>query len=366
MQSTFFDIHSSAMDFVKGLDRPDQQEAYGAILRAGIERFFAVAKGVIGTDTGDSLEEEDTGDDKPHNGDRPRSRDDGGPASGGATNISVPLWGDYHITYGRDSQQETYDTPQGGPTSSSRETYETPAEDPADNLFYQNFNPFPTIRQELDPVSYSFQETSFSRRLHRACLENAHNLLSSPSTSQHELSKTFAHTSCYATREEILTTITRLLRGGTTDPLNAPAIADCSEPGHFAANEEYNKSLRASEGRKQLAKLGITNKFLNPAEVEQRLVEKGLQAEIDASNASDHAGSPASSQDLGYHSSSNGSMDSTTNCCDVDMDTNFSATKAGDEAMRTQPAIEGAKRVVDMDVLVKGSLPPPPPLIRKY
>lgn len=356
MQSTFFEMHSSAMDFIKELDSPAQQEAYSAILRTGAERFVAVARGAIGQDSGDSLGEEDTGDDQPHSRQRPRSRDDGGPASGGTSNnTSMPSWGGYQIAYGRDPQQEAYDTQQGGSTSSSsRATYETPAQDPIDNIFYQNFNLFPAIRQELDPVSYSFQESSFSRRLHRACLESAHHLLSTASAHQHEVSKTFAYSRCYASREEILSTITRMLRGGATDPLNPSAYA---ETGPAVSNEAYEISLRASMGRKQLAMLGITDKFLKPVDVEQRLVEKGLQADIDASNASDHAGSPASSQDLGYHSSgcSNGSMDSTANCCDVDMETGFSAaSEAVEEVMHMQPVTEGAKRRVDMDVLIKG------------
>ena len=353
MQNAFFEIHSSALGFAKELESPAQQEAYSAMLRSGTERFVAVAKGVIRTDAGDSLGEEDTGDDQPDNSERPRSRDDGGSASGGANNTPMPLWSGCQVTYGRDAQQEAYDAQQGGSTSSSsRVAYDTPPQDPMDSPFYQNFNFFPTIRHELDPVSYSFQESSFSRRLHRACLENAHQFLSSPEVYHNEISKIFAYTCSYASYQEILATITRMLRSGASDPLNPSAY---TQAGPFTVSEAHNKSLRASMDHKQTSKLGILDKFLKPEEVEQRLVEKGLQSEIDGSNTSDRARSPASSHGQGYHSPSNGSMDAAANCFDVDMDTDFpTAPGVAEEAVHMQPCIEGVKQQVDMNVFIKG------------
>ena len=95
MQSTFMELRAST----QGLIKADEHEMAKA-LNALTDRFLALASAAHRSEAGESLGEEDHGDDRSRRDpdERPKSRDDGGPTSGGgAGNPSGQVqttWGD--------------------------------------------------------------------------------------------------------------------------------------------------------------------------------------------------------------------------------------------------------------------------------
>ncbi|KAF8544391.1 hypothetical protein BDD12DRAFT_801314 [Trichophaea hybrida] len=327
MQTTFLELHEFAM---KCAQKNEEREISSETIRNLTERFMAQSKGALGSDNAESLGEgEDTHDDGSHGdrNERPRSRDDGGPTSGGTSGMSggLPPWGGYQVSYTRGPSHEDTTYNNGTSGSTSRSTYEsTPQDQNSFNSYMDqpvlSFYPSPPpISPELEgPGSYSLNETSFSRRLHRKALENAYRLLTSPTADQNDVARTFAYTFCYATRQDIINNLTRLLRAGTNEslsprdypelqffpprPLNNydDILQAYQDKARTDVLEASNSSLRA-EAYKQLLKLGINNKFLGPDDVENVLAENGILERIEApTSCSDHMSSPESSQDLGY------------------------------------------------------------------
>lgn len=349
MQNTFFELHESSTECMRKLENRNERESFGETMRSLTERFIALVKAV---EPGESLGEEGTTDGRSQGGraDEPRSRDDEAPSSGGSSG-NVPMWGGYNLSYPKNNpHDESYNGSQN--TSTPRNTYDGATQDQctSSNIFeHQDIDFFSQLAPEPpSSMTYSFQNATFSRRLHRACLERAYSLLTSPSASQTEVERIFAYTLCYATRDEIVRSVQALLKAGVDQSL---AIEDYPElPLHNVPDGTNEALARAKEGRKQLFKLGITGKFLKPTEIEQILVEKGVLETIDTSD-SEHESSPASSHDYGYLPPVNASMDSAT-----DVDTLFpsgSPNKAvgAEDIPRTKPIIE--KSPLDLDLLVK-------------
>jgi len=373
MQATVLELHEFAM---KCAQKNEEREISTETIRNLTERFMAQSKGALGADSESLGEGEDTHDDGSHGdrNERPRSRDDGGPTSGSTSMGGAPPWGGYQLSYTRGPSHEDTTYNNGTSGSTSRSTYESMPQDQNSFNGYidqpvLSFYPSPPpISPELEgPSSYSLNETSFSRRLHRKALENAYRLLTSPTADQSDVARTFAYTFCYATRQDIINSVTRLLRAGTNEslspcdypelqffpprPLNSyddilQAYQDKARMDVLGAS---NSSLRA-EAYKQLLKLGVGNKFLRPDDVENVLIENGILERIEApASCSDHMSSPESSQDLEYLSprpAGNGSVDSQTSA-----DAIFPRSSKEDCGRRLNFQV---KKSVDLDVLVKG------------
>lgn len=397
MQNTFMELRASAQECIQKND----EVRMGEVVNTLTERFLALAKGALRSDGGESLGEEDHTDEHSRGGrsERPKSRDDEGPTSGGNTgkNMSPPTWGGYQLSYTRDSQHEQRypDGPAGSTTRGMGEYENVGHDDRSFNAYIDQqvldmdmYSSPPSLPMEMEHFCYSYQETSFSRRLHRACLESAYHLLTSPTASQEDIGRTFAYTFCYASKQDVLNTVTRLLRAGNNEslsPRDYPELVQIpSRPLDYYDDiyQAYEDKARLDmlgqsnseireEAHRQLTKMGIDNKFLRPIDVEKLLVERGIIMETMDSTGSDHSSSPGSSQDSEYLSPSNLSVDSATST-----ETLFTpATKSEDPNSGTagMKMMQGVKLSVDFDVLVKGeplSLPTPispqlPPLTPK-
>jgi hypothetical protein len=74
---------------------------------------------------------------------------------------------------------------------------------------------FPTIEKPLkatQPYTYSFQETTFSRRLHRLCLERAFRNLTAPDIDPDYLTRAFRFTFCFSNKKSMLIRFQELLK----------------------------------------------------------------------------------------------------------------------------------------------------------
>ncbi|KAL9115993.1 MAG: hypothetical protein Q9227_000361 [Pyrenula ochraceoflavens] len=69
------------------------------------------------------------------------------------------------------------------------------------------------------PYTYSFQESSFARRLHRASLEHSFRLLTLPSTNPERVARMFRFTFCWSNKKRILKRFQELLRKTTSESL---------------------------------------------------------------------------------------------------------------------------------------------------
>lgn len=164
----------------------------------------------------------------------------------------------------------------------------------------------PTVERPLKPQSpytYSFQETTFARRLHRACLERAFRLLTNPAADQEELSRAFRFTFCFSNKKRMLLRFQELLKRGAGDSLenwNVPFFRVGGAGTHYPRHDEQGKPIyppnmhspakafgpapfllvetpRDEETvTKMLEAIGFDGEWFDSHDVEQYLREKGI------------------------------------------------------------------------------------------
>ncbi|PWW76462.1 hypothetical protein C7212DRAFT_363300 [Tuber magnatum] len=334
MQSTFLELHESAM---KCLSKSNdaQNLGYGTNLKELTERFLSLAKGALGSSEGaDSHDDEGEGENNGEGGSgarskRRRSRDeDGGPASGGMqTNgpNGVASYGGYEVSYTRqNNSRDSFNNNNGSqsrnngdgrsdattghmdssPTSNpySDACLSSSPESGYANYVQPNNNPLQAatqFRQEgpliYEGFSYSFHETSLSRRLHRAALEHAHFMLTSPNANPQEVARMFAYTFCYLSKADVIRVVNRLLNTTTKDSLDIrdypeilpkgvrPEVMEAylcnSDTSVFTdglTGEDMKDFDIRLEAKKAMLKMGINQKFLRPDEVEKYIMELGI------------------------------------------------------------------------------------------
>lgn len=343
MQSTFLELHDAAMHCMQD---NKQRELYGNNLKALTERFLALARGALGTsEAGDSMGEDDAAaesgsnnnnnnkmaDSSSSGGERRRSKDDGGPSGGMPDQQAPSAYGGYQISYDRASSQghggygggssgngggqtSTNSNSNSNSNGDSRSNRNSPhpsmeltaldsPRDPFANLmrpqtmggFAANFSKVAgmTIPRELDTFSYSFHETSFSRRLHRASLERAFQLLTCPNADKYEVERMFAYTFRYANREDVIRSIAIRLQSAKHESLDSDQRRELRTTPRRPY--DYQDQLDAFHGRpprsdaelreraelktrayQLMVSMGIRDNFLRPDDVEAILVEKGI------------------------------------------------------------------------------------------
>lgn len=350
MQTTFLELHDSAMNCLS--KNPEiAAVGFGSNLKDLTERFLGLAKGALGSSEGaesgdedaegESINEEENGNARSK---RRRSRDDGSPGSGGMQGNgggSVPSYGGYQVSYSRENgngrgSRSSYDnsgsqnrSAGGGSGRNNTMTTNSPL---SSNFHDRELDLYSSSAQEgrpaggrsqspsevlspstqyrqhiptgLDGFSYSFHETNFSRRLHRAGLEHAHFMLSSPNVDQYEVARVFAYTFCYVSKEDALKTISRLLQANSNESLDINDRPEylqlprkpmdytemlqryendkAAKGSQFEPRDKDDFNLK-EEASKMLVKLGIHQKYLRPDEVEQYIMDLGILTSTDTS-----------------------------------------------------------------------------------
>lgn len=350
MQTTFLELHDSAMNCLSK-NQDIAAVSFGNNLKNLTERFLGLAKGALGSSDGaesgdedaegESINEEENGASRSK---RRRSRDDGSPGSGGmqgggGVGGSVPSYGGYQVSYSRENgngrgSRSSYDNSgnqnrsAGGASGrnntmttnsplslNSRELYSFGSSEGERGGKRMQISPIGLPYSQyshdgplgigafsgLDAYSYSYHETSFSRRLHRAGLEHAHRMLTSPNADQREVARLFAYTFCYSTKEKALEVISGLLRANSKDSLDPNDYPEFSRviskplgysdfaQGHGGdVPENVDPACGGTvdlsqEARTMLVKLGISLKYLGPIEVEQYIKDLGILTTTDSS-----------------------------------------------------------------------------------
>lgn len=108
---------------------------------------------------------------------------------------------------------------------------------------------FPTIEKPLkatQPYTYSFQETTFSRRLHRLCLERAFRNLTSPDIDRDYLTRAFRFTFCFSNKKSMLIRFQELLKrkaGESLENWNVPFFRVGGAGTHFPRLDEAGRPI---------------------------------------------------------------------------------------------------------------------------
>lgn len=114
-----------------------------------------------------------------------------------------------------------------------------------------------SLEQELvPPKTYSFQETTLARRLHRACLESAYHLLLDPSRRPHTYERVFKLSVLSRDRVRMAASLKRILDRGLEDPLDfwdAPLLHIGGAGTHYPRREE----IQTMQPRKPVFHLGM-------------------------------------------------------------------------------------------------------------
>ena len=96
-------------------------------------------------------------------------------------------------------------------------------DDPNENLVVER--PLKPAHQPQGSYTYSFQETTFARRLHRMCLERAFRNLTNPHTDPEYITRAFRFTFCFSNRKRMLQRFQEMLKrraGESLENWNAP------------------------------------------------------------------------------------------------------------------------------------------------
>ena len=106
--------------------------------------------------------------------------------------------------------------------------------------------PIERLPKPSSPYTYSFQETTFARRLHRACLERGSRLLGSPSSDRDEIERAFRFTFCFSNKERMQLRFQELLKRGNGESLEnwkAPFFQVGGAGSHFPGLDERGQPM---------------------------------------------------------------------------------------------------------------------------
>ena len=153
------------------------------------------------------------------------------------------------------------------------------------------------------PMTYSFQETSFSRRLHRSCLEAGYQLLLDPARRPHTYDRVFKLSLMSRDRAKMTASLKSMLSRGPHESLDfweAPLLHVGGAGTHYPRKDQYGNILPKKDsyhlgliGPQTLALLenaakdhisadmtveiaGFEGQWLDPQDVEGYLEEKGI------------------------------------------------------------------------------------------
>ncbi|KAK5155062.1 hypothetical protein LTS14_006017 [Recurvomyces mirabilis] len=230
---------------------------------------------------------------------------------------NVPSWLDQSVLKKLNDTIPTTHLGLGYTMSFGKDESLIPALTPPSNLAYEAFvscPPVPTsIPRELPPITtYSFQETTLGRRLHRAGLEAGYYMLLGKSKSDRDVEKVFRLSLMGRDRDKLMASIKAILARGINESLDSPSVPLIHVGGagthyprrdHLGNVQPPKKSYNLGVvGPTTLALLdaaaknnletdmtveieGYEGQWLDPYDVEGYLREKGIEIDPSASFA---------------------------------------------------------------------------------
>jgi hypothetical protein len=114
------------------------------------------------------------------------------------------------------------------------------------NVFEIGGNTFPMAHNPRPPMTYSFQESTFARRLHRACAEAAYQLLLDPRRRPTEFQRIFRLSLLGRDRQKITTQLKAILARGPHEDLDfyeAPHIHVGGAGTHYSRRDAYGNLM---------------------------------------------------------------------------------------------------------------------------
>jgi hypothetical protein len=254
MNSAYTELHDNLIDTGLFNSRP----TIGQQLRATAEQFATLAK--LATDSDN--EDDDQNIDERHrsnsadigpeqNPSSNSTRKDSHLSSQGST-VELPGYG---LEYSRDSDNEMnvevqdlqlFESPNFELTS-QQEFQQWNVQIPELQFDVESF--FPTIEKPLkatQPYTYSFQETTFSRRLHRLSLERAFRNLTNQSIDPDYIQRAFRFTFCFSNKKSMLIRFQELLKrkaGESLENWNVPFFRVGGAGTHFPRRDEAGRPL---------------------------------------------------------------------------------------------------------------------------
>lgn len=162
------------------------------------------------------------------------------------------------------------------------------------------------------PKTYNFQETTFGRMIHRACMESAYQLLVDPSKRPHSYERAFKLSLLSSSRQKLVAAMKNILDRGAYEDLGyaqAPSVHVGGAGTHYARRDAYGRLqlkkptvhiglvgpqmlglLQGAAHDKDAAEMvveivGYEGEWLDPYDVEGYLLEKGIHIDPTASFA---------------------------------------------------------------------------------
>lgn len=112
--------------------------------------------------------------------------------------------------------------------------------------FEDLFPPIPKPLKASVPYTYSFQETTFARRLHRLCLERAFRLVTNPNIDPEYINRVFRFTFTFSNRRRMLARFQELLKrkaGESLENWNVPFFHVGGAGTHFPRLDEQGRPV---------------------------------------------------------------------------------------------------------------------------
>lgn len=229
MQNLFYELHDAAMN-----PELNGQDTYRESINQLADRFQTLQAATAGAfaseEAGDSHHEEEGEQKNQHKRERiPSSRDiptlakrrshDSDDGSGpndaskgiglGMANFTMQLTTSRGKTTSRFGSSNSSGS--GGGSYSGTSSVVSSYQNARSRNYPSSQTTTTTTLQLRDDFSFSLRDASFSKRLHRAALEYAYGLLTSPAVDQRAIDRVFAYSFCYKTKDDIIKSIATIL-----------------------------------------------------------------------------------------------------------------------------------------------------------
>lgn len=255
MNNAYTELHDNLIDTGLFNSRPSLSQQ----LRATAEQFATLAKLATDSDNEDD-DQQANGRHRSNSADIDPEHDPSSTNTRKGSNMSshesTGEMPGYDLVYSKDSGNEMdvegqelrlFEEPNFDSTNLQQEFHQWNVRIPETQFDVESF--FPAIEKPLkatQPYTYSFQETTFSRRLHRLSLERAFRNLTTPSIDPEYIQRAFRFTFCFSNKKSMLIRFQELLKrkaGESLENWNVPFFRVGGAGTHFPRRDEAGRPI---------------------------------------------------------------------------------------------------------------------------